>query len=351
MATRLTDILRIDHPVIQAPMAGISTPALAAAVSNAGALGSISVGASTPQAAKTMIAETRALTDKPFNVNVFCHRPATSDTERERLWIQYLTPFFKEFNAGPPSTLNEIYRAFGSDSDMLQVLVDEHPAVVSFHFGLPPQGHIDALKDAGVFLIATATTVEEGARIQAAGIDGIVAQGLEAGGHRGMFNPELGDPGLLTLELVQALKAEVDLPLIAAGGIMNGADISRALALGADAAQLGTAFILCPESSANEAYRGRLRRVKPGETQITAAISGRPARGIINRMHRQVGASTAPRLPDYPIAYDAAKALHRAASAAGCDDFAAHWAGQGASLAREMPAGELIKYLMLECNG
>lgn len=348
MPARLTEILQIEHPIIQAPMAGVSTPKLAAAVSNSGALGSISVGASNPRAARTMIAETRALTDKPFNVNVFCHRPATSDIQRERQWLQYLTSFFREFDAEPPSSLREIYQAFGSDPEMLQVLVDEQPAVVSFHFGLPPQDYIEALKKAGISLIATATTVEEGARIEAAGIDAIVAQGLEAGGHRGMFNPQLGDPGFLALELVQALTAQVGLPIIAAGGIMGGEGITRALALGADAVQMGTAFILCPESSANEAYRNRLKTVKPGGTQITAAISGRPARGIVNRMHQEVGASNAPQLPDYPIAYDAAKALHVVASAKGSEDFAAHWAGQGASRIREMAAADLIRALLDE---
>lgn len=351
MATRLTDLLHIDHPVIQAPMAGVSTPELAAAVSNSGALGSISVGASDPGAARTMIAETRALTDKPINVNVFCHRPAVHDAQRERQWLQYLTPFFEEFGAEPPSSLREIYQTFSSDSDMLQVLVDEQPAVVSFHFGLPPQGHIDALKKAGIFLIATATTVEEGARIKAAGIHAIVAQGVEAGGHRGMFNPELGDPGVPTLELIQALRGQVDLPVIAAGGIMDGEDIRKALAVGAGAAQMGTAFVLCPESSANEGYRNRLKTVKHGDTQITSAISGRPARGIINRMHREIGASTAPALPDYPIAYDAAKALHGVSSGQGNHDFAAHWAGQGASRAREMAAADLIEVLVNESRG
>lgn len=351
MVIRLTEILQIDHPIIQAPMAGVSTPGLAAAVSNSGALGSISVGASNPGAARAMIAETRTLTDKPINVNVFCHRPATPDAQRERQWLQYLATFFEEFHAEPPSSLREIYQTFSGDSEMLQVLVREQPAVVSFHFGLPPQGHIEALKKAGIFLVATATTVEEGTRVRAAGIDAIVAQGIEAGGHRGMFNPELGDPGIQTLELVQALKAALDLPVIAAGGVMDGEDIRKALAVGADAVQMGTAFILCPESSANEGYRNRLKTVEHGDTQITAAISGRPARGIVNRMHREIGASTAPGLPDYPIAYDAAKALHGAASACGNHDFAAHWAGQGARRAREMAAADLIEVLVNEMQG
>lgn len=350
MATRLTELLHIDHPIIQAPMAGVSTPALAAAVSNSGAMGSVSVGASNPRAAKAMIAETRALTDRPINVNVFCHRPAIPDAQRERQWLQYLTPLFEEFDAEPPASLREIYQTFCCDAEMVQVLVEEQPAVVSFHFGLPPQGHIEALQRAGVLLVATATTVEEGARIKTAGIDAIVAQGIEAGGHRGMFNPELGDPGIPTLDLVQALQDRVDLPVIAAGGIMDGEDITKALAHGAQAAQLGTAFILCPESSANEGYRNRLKTVWHGDTQITAAISGRPARGVVNRMHREIGVSTAPRLPDYPIAYDAAKALHGVASAKGCHDFAAHWAGQGANRARELAAADLIEVLVNEMH-
>jgi len=297
-----------------------------------------------------MIAETRALTDRPINVNVFCHRPATPDAQREKQWLQYLTPLFEEFDGAAPATLREIYQTFCCDAEMLQVLVNENPDVVSFHFGLPPQGHIEALKKAGVLLFATATTVEEGARIKAAGLDAIVAQGIEAGGHRGMFNPELGDPGIPTLDLVQALKDRVDLPVIAAGGLMDGGDITKALAHGAQAAQLGTAFILCPESSANEEYRNRLKTVRHGDTQITAAISGRPARGVVNRMHREIGVSTAPKLPDYPIAYDAAKALHQVASAKGCSDFAAHWAGQGANRAREMAAADLIEVLVNEMH-
>lgn len=348
MATRLCDLLQIEHPIVQAPMAGVSNPQLAATVSNTGALGSISVGASDPATARRIINETRVLTNRPFNVNVFCHRPAAPDSKRENHWLQYLEPYFAEFTSIPPPALKEIYRAFGSDPDMLAVLLEEPPAVVSFHFGLPPESFIIALKNARIRLMATATTVEEGARIAAAGIDIIVAQGIEAGGHRGIFNPELGDPGMTTLELVSALADECSLPIIAAGGIMNGGDIQRALAAGAQAAQLGTAFVLCPESSANEGYRTRLRTVKRGETQITTAISGRPARGIINRMHRDIGAADAPSVPDYPIAYDAAKALHAAASAHGCQEFAAHWAGQGADRAREMEAAALVRLLVEE---
>ncbi|WP_404362882.1 NAD(P)H-dependent flavin oxidoreductase [Marinobacter sp.] len=348
MATHMTALPGIDYPIIQAPMAGVSTPELAAVVSDAGALGSISVGAATPGKAREMIADTRALTIKPFNVNVFCHQPATLDAGRETRWLTHLKPFFEAFGATPPTGLREIYQSFVTDPEMLQVLLDEKPAFVSFHFGLPPASHIQALHDAGIHLLACATTVEEGRRIEQAGVDAIVAQGLEAGGHRGMFRPALGDPGLHMEDLVRSLSESTRIPVIAAGGIMDGHGIVRAIRAGACAAQLGTAFVLCPESSANGGYRQALMDARPGGTQITAAISGRPARGLINRMHHEVGVSTAPDLPDYPVAYDAAKALHRAASKNGSEEFAAHWAGTGVGQARALGTAELVRDLVRE---
>ena len=350
MKTHLTALPGVDHPIIQAPMAGVSTPELAAAVSEAGALGSISVGASTPARAREQIASIRALTTRPFNVNLFCHQPARLDAVRQAGWLAHLKPFFAEFGASPPAGLREIYQSFITDSEMLQVLLEERPPVVSFHFGLPPARFIQALRDVGIHLLACATTIEEARLIEGAGVDGIVAQGLEAGGHRGMFRPEFGDPGLPTEELVGLLAENVRIPVIAAGGIMDGADIARTIRAGACAVQLGTAFVLCPESSANGGYRAALQSARKGGTQITAAISGRPARGLINRMHLEVAASTAPALPDYPVAYDAGKALHAAASAKESEVFAAHWAGTGVHQARAMPASSLVKLLVSEMN-
>ncbi|AOE85059.1 NAD(P)H-dependent flavin oxidoreductase [Pseudomonas sp. TCU-HL1] len=347
----IIQLLGLEHPIIQAPMVGVSTPALAAAVSNAGALGSIGIGASTPAQARAMLAETRALTRRPINVNLFCHQPTVADPRREAAWLEHLRPLFAEFGAEPPATIREIYKSFLDDPQMVQMLLDERPAVVSFHFGLPPQDWINALKAAGIRLLASATTLEEARRVEAAGVDAIVAQGIEAGGHRGVFEPEKGDAGIGTLALVRLIARQSRLPVIAAGGIMDGQGIRAALALGAQGAQLGTAFVACPESAANAAYRAALKSDRAHDTRITAAISGRPARGMVNRLWTDLDTPSAPALPGYPNTYDAAKALHAAASARGCNDFAVQWAGQGAPLAREMPAAELVRVLLEEMEG
>jgi len=334
--------LGLSVPVFQAPMAGVSTPELAAAVSNAGGLGAVALGASDADPARAMLRATRALTGRPFQANVFCHPPAVADAPREAAWLERLAPLFGEFAASPPAALREIYASFVGNAAMLDVLLEERPAVVSFHFGLPDATCIRALQDRGIVTLATATTPDEAARIERAGIDAIVAQGIEAGGHRGVFDPAAHDPMLGTFALVRLLAAQSRLPVIAAGGIMDGAGIAAVLRLGACAAQMGTAFIGCPESSASAAFRERLRGPRAHDTRLTAAISGRPARGIANRMYEL---HDAPAVPDYPIAYDAAKALHAAASARGNHEFAAHWAGQGAPLARELPAGDLVREL------
>lgn len=347
-STGLLARLGIALPLVQAPMAGVGTPALAAAVSNAGGLGSIGVGAMDANAARQAIRDTRALTDKPFNVNLFCHVPATADAARERRWLEYLAPRFAEFGATPPTALREIYKSFVADTAMFEMLLEEKPAVVSFHFGLPAAERIAALRDAGIVLLASATTIEEARQIEAAGIDAVVAQGVEAGGHRGSFDTDARDEGLGTMALVRLLASKTRLPVIAAGGIMDGAGIAAALALGAQAAQLGTAFVACPETVADAAYRAALLAGQTRPTTLTRAISGRPARGFVNRLTELGIAAEAPAVPDYPITYDAGKALHAAAKAAGSAEFAAQWAGQAAPLARSLPAAELVATLMTE---
>lgn len=350
MNDRLTRLLGTQLPIIQAPMVGVSSPQLAAAVSNAGALGSIGIGASTVEQARAMIQQTRTLTSKPFNVNLFCHRPARPSAQVEVEWLNYLGPFFKAFDAALPTQLREIYTSFVEDEAMLRMLCEERPAVVSFHFGLPPQRFIDELKRAGMVLLCSATRLEEARLVEAAGVDVIVAQGYEAGGHRGTFDPE-NDAAIGTFALVRLLAAQCQIPIVAAGGIMDGQSIAAALRLGASGAQLGTAFILCPESAANAAYRAAMKSERTGNTRITSVISGRPARGLVNRFFTEVESAAGPTVPDYPIAYDAAKALLSAAGAHGTDEFAVQWAGQGAPLAREIPAAELIKALATELAG
>jgi nitronate monooxygenase len=348
MPNPLLSLLNIELPIIQSPMVGVSTPKLAAAVSNAGGLGSIGIGASNVEQARAMLRETAALTDKPFNVNLFCHAPAVQDREREAQWLNFLAPFFAEFDATAPTALREIYTSFVEDVDMLHLLLEEKPAVVSFHFGLPPQPAIDALKDAGIVLLCSVTNLAEARQAEHAGVHALVAQGYEAGGHRGVFDPQQ-DSEMGTFALVRVLADACRLPVIAAGGIMDGAGINAVLQLGASAAQLGTAFILCPESSASAAYREALKGPRAHLTQVTSAISGRAARGMVNRNFTSLE-TNAPALPDYPLAYDANKALNAAAATKANSDFAVQWAGQGAPLAREMPAAALINILAAEMN-
>lgn len=339
--------LGLSVPVIQAPMAGVSTPDMAAAVSNAGALGSIAVGAIDAPAARAMIEAVRKRTDRPFTVNLFVHPPAKSRPSIKQAWIDALAPLFATYGAFPPTSLREIYRSFGEDDAMLAMLIETRPSVVSFHFGLPDPTRIAALKHAGCLLLTTATNLDEALAAKAAGIDAVVAQGYEAGGHRGMFDPQARDDRLGTMALTRLLVTQSGLPVIAAGGIMDGQGINAALSLGAVAAQLGTAFIACPESAADAAYRAALFSAAARHTTMTSAVSGRPARCLANRFTTW-GETVEAQPPDYPIAYDAGKALNQAAKARGEGGYGAQWAGQGAPLARSLPAADLIAILASE---
>jgi nitronate monooxygenase len=328
----LIEMLAIDLPIIQAPMAGVSTPAMAAAASDAGALGSIGVGATDADGARRMIAAFRQRCRRSLNVNVFCHRPAQSDSAKEAAWLELLRPHFDLVGALPPPELNEIYRSFLEDDAMMCALLAERPRVVSFHFGLPSAERIRAMRDAGIVLLASATNIDEGRAAEDAGVHAVVAQGYEAGGHRGVFDPDAEDSCLGTFALTRLLVRKLRIPIIAAGGIMDGAGIAAVLRLGAQAAQLGTAFIASPESDADMGYRRALGGEAANHTVITRAISGRPARCLWNRF-TVLGADVSPqRIPSYPIAYDAAKALNAAAKAANEPGYGAQWAGQGAPL-------------------
>jgi nitronate monooxygenase len=281
-------------------------------------------------------------------VNVFCHAPARADHARESRWLDLLRPQFARFGATPPTILKEIYRSFVADDDMLAMLLAEKPKVVSFHFGIPSRERITALRDAGIVLLGSATSLAEARALVAADVDAIVAQGYEAGGHRGVFDPDADDSRLGTFALTRLLVRETDRPVIAAGGIMDGAGIAAALRLGASAAQLGTAFVACDESQADAGHRAALKSDAALHTVMTRAISGRPARSLANRF-TALGRDVDPRdVPDYPIAYDAGKALHAAGRAQGEFGFGAQWAGQGAPLSRAMPAADLVALLRRE---
>ena len=346
---RFLEQLGVALPIVQAPMAGVSTPELAAAASNAGALGSIGVGAIDATGARAMIEAVRARTEGSFNVNLFVHRPVPKSAERETAWLGALAPVFRGFGAEPPAALRTIYKSFVEDGGMLAMLVDLVPPVVSFHFGVPSAEAIIALKSAGCVLLATATSLAEAESVKGAGIDAVVAQGWEAGGHRGVFDPDAPDDRLGTMALTRLLVTHSGLPVIAAGGIMDGHGIRAALDLGAVAAQLGTAFIACPEGGADEAYRDALAGPGAEHTVMTHAISGRPARCLRNRF-TEWGEQAGLASPGYPMTYDVGKALNAAAKTAGETGFGAQWAGQGAPLAKAMPAAELIAVLAAECR-
>jgi nitronate monooxygenase len=347
----LLNRIGVDLPIIQAPMAGTSTPELAAAVSNAGALGSIGLGATNASGAREMIDRLRTLTSRPFNVNVFTHRPATPDLDRERAWLAALKPTFDRLTAEAPARITEIYTSFLADEATQRLLTEAAPTVVSFHFGLPPEAVIARLKAAGAILFSTATNLDEAKRAVAAGVDAVVAQGYEAGGHRGVFDPGAPDAQLGVATLTRLLVSRISVPVIAAGGVMDGAGIRAMLDLGAEAVQLGTAFVACPESSADAYYREALFGPGAWATEMTPVISGRPARCLANAITAlRHGALKGLEVPDYPIAYDAGKALAAAGRAKGEGGFGAQWAGQGAPLARAMPASALVQTLAEELS-
>jgi nitronate monooxygenase len=341
----------IELPIFQAPMAGTSTPAMAAAVSNAGALGALGLAAEKAEGAGRMIAATRELTNRPFNVNVFCHRPATANAAVEAAWIARFSPEFAALGAEPPTALREIYETFYGNAAMTALLLETRPAIVSFHFGLPNEDQVRALKEAGIVLFGSATSLVEAQKLADAGVDAVVAQGYEAGGHRGVFDENAPDDRLGTFALTHLLARSISLPVIAAGGIMDGAGIAAALKLGASAAQLGTAFVGCPESAADQGYRKALAGDAANHTMMTRAISGRPARCLANRFTKLAESVPDSDVPSYPITYDLGKALHAAGKAKGEFGFGAQWAGQGAPLSRPMPAAQLVKVLAAELDG
>jgi len=297
--------------------------------------------------ARRAIAQVRRLTEGPFNVNVFCHRPAERDAMKESEWLSCLTPLFQRFQAEPPELLREIYRSYVVDRDMQQVLLETRPAVVSFHFGLPESDHIKRLKANGSFVIANVTNLPEAKLAEQSGVDAIVAQGFEAGGHRGVFNPDAADEQLPTLKLTSRLARAIELPIISAGGVMDADDVATAMKAGASAVQVGTAFLLCPEVSIDDGYRARIFDAAKRGTAMTRAISGRPARSIVSEFTTFGESLPAPDcIPAYPVAYDAGKALKAAAISAGSYEYGATWAGAGVSKCEPIAAAEVVSRLM-----
>lgn len=337
--------LEIKHPIFLAPMAGVSTPELAAEVSNQGGLGSLGLGANTAQSAREQILKTQTLTEKSFQVNFFCHQPERLNPQTSAQWIEYLRPQFEKFGEQPPENLNCIYPSFLDNDDFLNVVLETKPKAVSFHFGIPYPHQIQALKDAGIITMVSATNLVEAQAIEAAGIDIIIAQGIEAGGHRGIFNKTF-DAAIKTSDLVHLIVQHCKRPVVAAGGIMNGAQARHMLSLGATAVQLGTAFVQCPSSNASVEYRKAL--FNESVTQISASLSGRPARGLLNHWHTQIDLPSRPPQPEYPYTYDLAKQLNAIASKNEDYGFGAFWAGSNVSQIRELDAADLVNQLVVE---
>ena len=339
----LTELLGTPLPIVQAPMAGVQGSALAIAASEAGALGSLPCAMLAPPAMREEIAALRAGTRRPFGVNFFCHARPEPDAARERGWRHRLRPAFREFGLDP-AAIPEGPGRQPFDEAAAEVLEAFRPPVVSFHFGLPPPALLARVRASGAVVLSSATTVDEARWLRDHGADAIIAQGLEAGGHRGLFLGEdlSTQQGLFAL-LPQMARA-VDLPVIAAGGIADAAGVAAAFALGAAGVQAGTAFLLCPEAKTSALHRAALREADVRGTALTNLYTGRPARGLVNRMMRDYGPID-PGAPAFPLASTASGALRAAAEARGSGEFSPLWAGQNAGACREAPAAEVVAEL------
>ncbi|EKF73178.1 2-nitropropane dioxygenase [Alcanivorax hongdengensis A-11-3] len=332
-----------DLPLIQAPMAGVQDWRLAAAISNAGALGSLPAGMLNAAALEEQLTALAGATDRPWNVNFFCHTPPAPDPQGEQRWVETLRPYYDTFNADVAAIASGPSRQ-PFDGDCATVLARFRPAVVSFHYGLPDKALLDQVKATGARVLSSATTVDEALWLQAHGADGIIAQGLEAGGHRGHF---LSDDLTLqqgTLTLLPQLVDAVSLPVIAAGGISTPAAVRAAMALGASAVQPGTAYLLCPEATTKTVHRQWLQSEQARHTALTTVFSGRPARGIVNRLMQELG-YLPEQAPAFPLAGNAIGPLRAAAEARGSGDCSPLWAGQCASTCRAAPAQEITAWL------
>src|SRR5580704_528228 len=337
--------LGLKHPIIQAPMAGgPSTPELVAAVSDAGALGSLCSAYSTPEQIAADIKKVRTLTDKPFNVNLFAGGYAPESPVDSAPMLALLAEIHEALHLPPPTLPAWPKNPF---AEQLQAVLEARPAVFSFTLGIPAPAAMARLKTAGTAIFGTATTVEEGKMLQASGVTAIVAQGAEAGSHRGTFAGPFESAMVPTLELVQSLRAAVSTPVIASGGLMDGRDIAQAIARGATAAQLGTAFLTCPEAATPEAYKRAILTAREDSTVITRAFSGRPARALLNTFISKLEGKEKVILP-FPLQNALTRPMRTAAAKLGESGYLSLFVGQGVTRARALPAAELVSRLVAE---
>lgn len=339
-----TELVSIQQPIIQAPMAGVQGSDLTLAVSEAGGLGSLPCAMLTADGLIAELSRIRAATIGPYNVNFFCHAQPAPDAATQARWQQALLPYYRELGLGPEAIQAGAGRTpFNADTAAL--LSDFKPPVVSFHFGLPDERLLEQVRSWGSKILSSATTLEEALWLEARGVDAVIAQGLEAGGHRGMFLSDDLSTQTGLFALLPQLVDRLNTPVIAAGGIASPAGVKAALTLGAAGVQVGTAYLLCPEASTSALHRQALQSPEAVHTALTNLFSGRPARGIVNRVMRELGPVCSD-APAFPLATAAIAPLRSAAEARGIADFSPLWAGQNTTGCQAIPAAELTRWLM-----
>ncbi len=342
MKTQLTQLLTIDYPIIQAPMLGVTSPGMVAAVNQSGGFGSLPVGLQTAETTRTLIQKTNQLTHKPFAVNLMVHAKPAWNEERVEAMRQFLQPYYQQFGVESPQFSAS---PFPDYREQINVLMEENIKMVSFTFGIPDPGIMETLKQNGVLLMGTATCVREAVLLEEAGADIVVAQGIEAGGHRGTFEPEKALPQIGTMALIPQIVDQVKIPVVAAGGIMDGRGIIAALALGAAGVQMGSVFLRSDESIAPEVSKKAIGQSTDEHTGIIKAFTGRPARGIYNELATRLGSAQVA-LPDYPLQIALTNPIRVAAAQANRQEYMTIWAGQGASMAPAKPTGEIMRELI-----
>jgi len=343
---RFIKLCGIELPIIQAPMAGAALSDMVVAVSQAGGLGSLACALLTVDQARKELETIRRRTSRPINANFFCHQPPRDERAREMSWRQRLNAYYIQLQVDSSTSVAQSASA-SFDEKMCDLVMEYHPEVVSFHFGLPEKKLLLRIKRAGAKILSSATSVAEARWLEDQGCDAIIAQGFEAGGHRGMFLREDVSTQVGTMALVPQVVDAVKVPVIAAGGIADKRGILAAFALGAAAVQIGTAYLRCPEAQISALYRQALKSTSDNETAITNVFTGRPARAIVNRLMREVGPMS-DLAPEFPLAAATLAPLRAKSEMAGSADFTPFWSGQAARLSRDLPAGELTKQLVAE---
>jgi nitronate monooxygenase len=342
------DLFKIEHPIVLAPMAGAMDWELAAEVSEAGGLGSLPVAMLDERKMREQIANIRTRTRKPINLNFFCHMPPIPNNAREETWRERLKPYYIELGVDPAASVPSSNRT-PFDAAYCAAVEELKPEVVSFHFGLPEPTLMRRVKSAGCMVISSATTVEEARWLEERGIDAVIAQGLEAGGHRGTFLSDNMASQVGTFALVPQVVDAVKVPVIATGGIGDARGIAAAFVLGAAGVQIGTTYLCCPEAKISVPHRAAIKNARDDGTMLTNLMTGRPARGIVNRVMREIGPINAT-APEFPLAAGALAPLRAKAEAQGSGDFSPLWSGQAAALGRAMPARELTEKLAAEAQ-